>query len=56
MISNWLRSLPFHHRLNLNKSLSYRKTLQKSTDAYIQLDIYMKLPILTNLLKLPQYQ
>lgn len=55
MISNWLRSLPFFHRLSITKTLSYRKTLTKNTDAYLQLDIYMKLPILTNALKVPEY-
>jgi hypothetical protein len=56
MISNWLRYLPFDHRINASKSLSYRKTIQKSTDVYIQLDIYMKLPIMKNVLGIEKYQ
>lgn len=55
MISNWLSCLPFYHRINASKNLSYRKTIQKSSDVYIQLDIYMKLPIMKNLLGLEKY-
>lgn len=56
MISHWIRDLPFRQRLQMNKLYSYKKTVQKSTDLYIQLDIYMKLPHPTNLLKLTKYE
>jgi hypothetical protein len=52
MISYWMRYLPFQHRIQTNKTLSYIKTVQKSTDMYIQLDIYMKIPMLKNTLKI----
>lgn len=56
MISHWIRELPFRQRLHMNKLYSYKKTIQKTTDLYIQLDIYMKLPHPTNLLKLQKYE
>lgn len=56
IISHWLRELPFRQRLHMNKLYSYKKTVQKTTDLYIQLDIYMNLPHPTNLLKIPKYE
>lgn len=55
VISHWLRELPFRQRLHMSKMYSYKKTIQKTTDLYIQLDIYMNLPHPTNLLKIPKY-
>ena len=56
MISHWLRYLPFNHRIQVNKMLAYRKAVQKTTDMYIQIDVYMKLPILKNILKIDKYE
>jgi hypothetical protein len=50
MISNWLRNLVFNFRILLNKNLSFLKTLQKTNEMYIQLDIYMKFPLPRNIL------
>lgn len=48
--------MPFRQRLHMNKLYSYKRTVYKTTDVYIQLDIYMNLPHPTNLLKLPKYE
>lgn len=56
MISHWLRGLAFQQRTKMNKMLSYRKTIQKTNDVYIHLDVYMNLPHPSNLLKLQMYQ
>lgn len=56
MISHWLRELPFRQKINMNKLYSYKKTIQKNTDVYIQLDIYMKLPHPTNPLQILKYE
>lgn len=55
MISHWVRELPFRQRQNMNKLYSYKKTVQKSTELYIHLDVYMELPNPTNLLKIKDY-
>jgi hypothetical protein len=37
MISQWLRNLPFQQRIQMNKALAYRKTIQKTNDMYIEI-------------------
>ncbi len=50
LIGKWLRDMKFKHRLQLNKTHSFLKSITKEQDLYLQLDYYMKIPRPTNIL------
>ena len=51
LISHWLRDLKFRHRMKLNRTHSFLKSITKESELYIHLDVYMNLPRITNVLQ-----
>jgi hypothetical protein len=52
LIGRWLRDLTFRHRVQLAKTFSFMHAFFKEVELYIQLDLYMHLPVPTDLLRL----
>ncbi len=52
LIGRWLRDLTFRHRVQLGKTYSFLRASFKEVELYMQLDLYMHLPLPTDLLRL----
>lgn len=51
LIGRWLRDLTFRHKMQLGKLHSFTRSTFKEVELLIQIDIYMHLPLPTNLLR-----
>ena len=51
LIGRWLRDLTFRHRGQLSKLHSFKKYAFKEMELFMQLDIYMKMPLPSDLLR-----
>lgn len=54
LISKWIRSLIFSHRMSNLQTRSYYESVWRQKEVYFHLDIYINMPEPTNLLRLPK--